>query len=70
MFSTHLEPPLEDSPQFLAHSIAWVVNLEAPSLGNNLLGREGPLGVPPSGVRPPFLYGVDVGLVKLVLMIY
>ena len=70
MFSTDLEPPLEGSPQFLAHSIAWVVNLEAPSLGNNLLSREGPLGVPPSGVRPPFLYGVDVGLVKLVLMIY
>ena len=70
MFSTHLEPPLKDIPQFLTHSITWVVNLKAPSLSNNLLGREGSPGVPPSGVRPPFLYGVDIGLVKLILMIY
>ena len=63
MIKTYLEPAFKDIPQFLTHSIAWVLNLEVPSFGNNLLGRERPLGVPPSRVRPPFLHGVDVRLV-------
>ena len=66
----YLEPGFKDIPQFLAHSIAWVFNFEAPSFGDDLLSRERPLRVSPSRVRPPFLHGVNVRLVKLVLMIY
>lgn len=67
---TYLESGFEDIPQFLAHSIAWVFNFEGPPLGNDLLSREGPLRVSPSRVRPPFLHGVDVRLIKLVLMVF
>ena len=69
MSKIYLEPVFEDNPQFLAHGIAWVFNFEAPSLGHDLLSCEGPLGVPPSRVLPPFLHGVDVRLEKLILMI-
>ena len=70
MANARLESALNDVPQFPAHSIAWVFNFEAPSLGNNLLSRERSLGISPSRVPPPVLYGVDVLLVKLVLVVY
>ena len=69
-FKIYLEPAFEDVPQLFAHSIAWVFDFEAPSLGNNLLSRERSLGMSPSRVRPPFLHGIDVCLVELVLMVY
>lgn len=70
MSKTYLEPGFEDIPQFLAHSIAWVFNFKGPSLSNDLLSREGPLRVSPSRVRPPFLHGVDIRLIKLVLVVF
>ena len=69
MTITDPESALDDVPQLLAHSIAWVFNFEVPSFSNNLLCCEGPLGEPPSRVSPPLLHGVDVRLVKLLFMV-
>ena len=63
----HFEPALDNVPKLLAHSVARIFNLEIPSLGNYLFGREWPLGVPPSRVGPPLLDSFDVVLVDLIL---
>jgi hypothetical protein len=44
----YLEAVLEDIPQLLALGVAGVLNLEIATLAGDLLGSEGPLGVPPS----------------------
>ena len=52
---THLEALLQNPPQLLRLRIARILNLQIPTLGDNLLGGEGPLGLPPSRVVPPLL---------------
>ena len=69
MTITNPESALDDVPQLLAHSIAWVLNFEVSPLSNDLLCCEGSLGEPPSRVSPPLLHGVDVCLVKLLFMV-
>jgi len=48
-------------------SIAGIFNLEVAALVDNLLGREGPLGVPPSWLAPPPLDFLNLFGEKLVL---
>ena len=67
---THLEPAFDYFPQLLAHSIAGILDLEIAPLGHNLLSSERPFGEPPSRIRPPLLYGINVLLVELVFMVY
>ena len=69
MTITNPESALDDIPQLLAHSIAWVFNFEVPSLSDNLFCCERSLGEPPSRVSPPLLHAVDVRLVKLLFMV-
>ena len=66
---TNLESSLYDLPQLPALIIARILNLEISTLGCNLLSRERPLGVPPSRIRPPFLYRSDIGVVKSILVV-
>lgn len=57
---TYLETVFEDIPQLLALGIAGVLNFEVATLAGNLLGSEGPLGVPPPRIAPPLLDLVDL----------
>lgn len=50
-----LEAALEDAPQLLRLGVTGVLNLEMAALGNDLLGSEGALRVPPSFAAPPLL---------------
>ena len=52
---SYLESAFQYSPQLLRLRIAGILNLQVPSLGHDLLGREGSLGISPSGIIPPFL---------------
>ena len=49
----YLESALQDLPELLSLDIARIVNLQVPSLGHDLLGRERSLGISPPGVGPP-----------------
>lgn len=57
--TAHLEASLENLPQLLALRIAGVLNLEVATLGDNLLGSEGSLGLTPAGVTPPLVDLLD-----------
>lgn len=66
---TYLEVGLDETPELLRQGVGRVVNLDSPTLGHNLFGREGTLGVPPSRVVPPGLDLVDLVPVLLVLVL-
>lgn len=68
-FATHLEVLLDELPELLALSVGRVFNLQVSTLGDNLLSSEGTLGVPPSGILPPSLDGVDLLPVLLVFLL-
>lgn len=51
----YLETVLENFPELLGLGIAGIFNLEVAALGDDLLGREGALGVLPAGILPPGL---------------
>lgn len=59
---------LQNTPELLSLDVGRVVDLQVPTLGNNLLSRKGTLGVPPSRVFPPGLDIVDLLLVLSVLV--
>ena len=63
----YLEAVLEDVPQLLGLGGAGILDLEVAALGDNLLGRKGPLGVPPARVGPPGLDLLDLLVEELVL---
>lgn len=52
---THLKSVLQNVPQLLRLSAAWVLNLDVAAFRGNLFCGEGPLCVPPSWVAPPLL---------------
>jgi hypothetical protein len=66
--ATNLEVMFEDAPELLGLDIGRVVDRQGPTLGHNLLSREGTLGVPPSRVLPPSLDIIDLLLVLSVLV--
>lgn len=68
-FGTDLEVLLDDLPELLALHVGGVFNLQVSTLGHDLLSSEGTLGVPPSGVLPPSLDGLDLFPVLLVLLL-
>ena len=59
---------LQNTPELLSLDVGRVVDLQVPTLGNNLLSRKGTLGVPPSRVFQPGLDGLDVVPVFLVFV--
>ena len=67
MSAAYLEALLENLEQLLALRVAGVLNLEVAAFADNLLGREGPLGVPPSRLTPPPLNLRDLLGEELVL---
>ena len=54
----YLETALHDGPELLGLGVAGILNLEVATLGDNLLGGKGTLGVLPARVFPP---GLDLG---------
>ena len=64
---TYREALLEDPPQLLALGVAGILNLEVAALVDDLLGREGPLGLAPSRLAPPLVDGGDLLGEELVL---
>jgi hypothetical protein len=65
--ATCLEALLQNLPQLLGLVVARVLNGERAALGHDLLGRERPLGEPPSRVGPPPLDSSDL-LLELLLL--
>jgi hypothetical protein len=53
--AAYLETALKDPPQLLGLGVAGILDLQIAPLRDDLLGREGPLCVPPSRVSPPLL---------------
>ena len=68
-FDPYSELLLQVLPQLLRHDIARVLNGQVASLRSNLLGRERPLGVPPSRIGPPLLELLDLLLVVLIFCV-
>lgn len=68
-FDSYSELLLQVFPQLLRHNIARVLNGQVASLRGNLLGRERPLGVPPSRIGPPLLELLHLLLVVLVFCV-
>lgn len=66
--TANLEVVLEDTPELFGLDVGRVVDRQGPTLGHNLLSREGTLGVPPSRVLPPGLDIVDLLLVLSILV--
>ena len=56
-------------PQLLGEGVAGVLDGQVATLGSNLLSGEGTSGVPPSGVGPPLLDGLDLFFETLLLLI-
>jgi hypothetical protein len=55
----YLKVVLQSVPELLSLDGGRVVDSQVATLGDNLLGREGSLGVSPSRVLPPVLDGLD-----------
>ena len=68
-FDPYSELLLQVLPKFLRHSIAGVLDGQVASLRSNLLGRERPLGVPPSRIGPPLLELLHLLLVVLIFRV-
>ena len=69
MANPYSELLLQVLPKLLRHSIAGVLNGQVASLRSNLLGRERPLGVPPSRIGPPLLELLHLLLVVLIFRV-
>ena len=63
----YLESAFQDIPELLRLDVAGILDLQVPSLGHNLLGSEGSLGVSPSGIRPPLLDSCNFVQILLLL---
>jgi len=63
---TNLEAVLKNLPQLLGLGVAGVLDLQVSTLGNDLLGGERALGLPPSRVGPPLLDLLDLLLEELI----